>query len=838
VLEYRDFTLQKVPPGANTSTFSDKGRRIGAIILFFFLLAPSLRAQTPRVVLETTVTGLSAPVYYTTARDGTNRRFVVEQAGRIRVLQPGSSNFTTFLDISSRVLFDGEQGLLGLAFHPQFSTNRRFFVHYTRQPDRATVIAEFRVSVGDPNIADPTPIVLLTIPQPSDRHKGGMIEFGSDGLLYIATGDGGPGNDPANRAQNLEELLGKFLRLDVDHAGTVPTVFAYGFRNPWRFSFDRLTGQIYAGDVGQGAREEIDIVTNGGNYGWRIWEGTQCTNLGPTSCSAPGFIPPIIDYENTGIAGRCAVIGGYVYRGVQGSLPYGAYVFGDSCSGEIFMFKDGTMSVLLDNDFSISSFGEDDAGEIYVVFLGGSVFRLTNPDKPTPSPAPPPTPPPAPPPPPSPGGLTFTVGGATFVTSTTGNAAAIETGYARVQAAVGSNLPSGLAIFGFRSRGTLVSETSVPISPLISSGRIYAEVGGVVQTGIAIVNPNNQAVSIDFFFTDSNGTNFGEGSFSIPANQQITAFLNEAPFNGGNPLFGTFSFSSSGLVAAIALRGFYNERSEFLMTTLPVVQPRDITTGSLTLPHFADGEGWRTQVVLVNPVDSVLTGSVQFVGSQGQTLRSEPFTIAPRSAARFQTAGTSTTVQSGSVRISVAAGSIAPAATSILAYRANGVTVSQAGASAIPDRTLFLLYGELSGAVRTGVAVANPSGVPLTVTITFAGRVASLDIPANGQRAFFLNEISQFASLPSPLQGVISISGASPIAVNGIRGRSNERRDFLITTTAVVNPFAPVTSAELVFPYFADGAGYSTQFVLFGSSAAGTIYFFDPTGHPRTLSFQ
>ena len=378
----------------------------------------------------------------------------------------------------------------------------------------------------------------------------------------------------------------------------------------------------------------------------------------------------------------------------------------------------------------------------------------------------------------------------------------------------------------------------MPISPLISSGRIFAEVVGGVQTGIAIVNPNNQSVSIDFFFTDSNGRNFGEGSFSIPANQQIAGFLNEAPFNGGNPLFGTFSFSSSSLVAAIALRGFYNERSEFLMTTLPVVQPGVTTTDSFTLPHFADGGGWRSQVVLINPVDSTLTGSVQFVGSQGQALRSEPFAIAPRSVARFQTEGTSTTVQSGSVRVSVAAGNIAPAATSIFAYRTNGVTVSQAGAAAVPDRTLFLLYGELSGTVRTGLAVANPSASPLTVTVTFAGQVASLDIPANGQRAFFLNEIPQFASLSLPLQGVISISGSSPLAVTGIRGRTNERRDFLITTTAVVNPFAPVTSSELVFPYFADGAGYSTQFVLFGSNAAGTMYFFDPTGQPKALSFQ
>jgi hypothetical protein len=237
-------------------------------------------------------------------------------------------------------------------------------------------------------------------------------------------------------------------------------------------------------------------------------------------------------------------------------------------------------------------------------------------------------------------------------------------------------------------------------------------------------------------------------------------------------------------------------------------------------------------VVLINPTDSTLTGSVQFVAIQGQALRSEPFAIAPRSVARFQTDGTSTTAQSGSWRVSPADGNIAPAAISIFTYRANGVTVSQAGAATLPDGTAFLLYGELSETIRTGLAVANPSGVPLTVTITFGGKVASLDIPANGQRAFFLNEIPQFASLSLP--GVISVSGSSPLAVTGIRGRRNERRDFLITTTAAVNSSALVT-VELVFPFFADGAGYSTQFILFGSSAAGTIYFFDPTGQPKTL---
>ena len=219
------------------------------------------------------------PVYLTNAKDGTNRRFIVQQRGQILVLQPGSSSPTLFLDISNRVLYGGERGLLGLAFHPQFSSNRRFFVNYTRRFDGATVIAEYRVSAGNPNVADTTETVLLTIPQPYENHNGGMIEFGPDGYLYIGMGDGGSGNDPGNRAQNLEELLGKMLRIDVDRPQIPPPgnpfvgapgrdeIFAYGFRNPWRFSFDRLTGELYVGDVGQSAREEIDIVTPW----WQLW---------------------------------------------------------------------------------------------------------------------------------------------------------------------------------------------------------------------------------------------------------------------------------------------------------------------------------------------------------------------------------------------------------------------------------------------------------------------------------------------------------------------------------------------------------------------------------------
>lgn len=795
--------------------------RIWGTVVLAVWFAGAANAQTVRIALQPVISGLNQPLYFTSAKDGTNRRFIVEQPGRIRVMQPGATTATLFLDISNRIVAGGERGLLGLAFHPQFAANRRFFVNYTRQPDGATVVAEYRVSAANPNVADTAEAVWLVIPQPFENHNGGMIEFGPDGLLYIGMGDGGSGNDPGNRAQNLNELLGKMLRLDVERPGSAPSIFAYGFRNPWRFSFDRLTGQLYAADVGQSSREEIDIVVAGGNYGWRVWEGTRCTNLGPAPCSAPGFIPPIADYANTGPAGRCSITGGYVYRGTQASLPYGAYIFGDFCSGEILMLKDGVPTVLLDTTLNISSFGEDEAGEICVVALGGSVQRITNPDAVRASTR----------------TFTMTDRGAASM-STAGSDSTLVTGYSRIQASAGSALPSGLAIFGYQQRGVTVSEASAPASPLIQSGRVYAEVNGSVNTGIAIANPNSGAVTVSFFFTDATGRDFGQGATTIPANQQIARFLNEAPFNGGSSIQGTFTFSASALVSAIALRGFTNERSEFLLTTLPVVDPGAAPAETLTIPHFADGGGWTTQVVLVNPTDTSLGGTIQFLSQSGQTISTAPYAISPRSSTRQATSGSGTAVQVGSVRVSPASGGIAPSGLSIFSYRIGGVTVTEAGVPALRSGTAFRTYVESSGGTQAGIAIANPSTSAASVDLEMEGLSSTLNIPPGGQTALFLTEISGFRSLPSSIQGVLRITSSTPISLTSLRGRTNERREFLITTTTPVDESATITSSELLFPHFAEGAGYSMQFVLFGRPSSGTIYFFGQSGQPVNVLFR
>lgn len=370
-------------------------------------VAPTAEAQRDKIInaptalqLQTVLSGLSNTVFVTHAHDGTNRLFILEKAGRIRVAQQGASTTTVFLDITSRVLSTGnEQGLLGLAFHPQYAINGRFFVYYTRPGSGADsgrlTIAEYHVSPADPNVADfNSEIILLTIQHPTNtNHNGGMMAFGTDGYLYIGTGDGGSGDDPPNNAQTTTVLLGKMLRIDVNTPnGSIPysspptnpffgstpgadEIYAYGLRNPWRWSFDRVTGQLICGDVGQGTREEIDIITLGGNYGWRIMEGMICNPDINSSCTPPsGSILPIFDYTHS--AGRCSITGGYIYRGFRSTVPVSAYVYADYCTGEIWQLQSGTNTLLIDTSLNITSFGEDEAGEVYVVGQNGTINRL------------------------------------------------------------------------------------------------------------------------------------------------------------------------------------------------------------------------------------------------------------------------------------------------------------------------------------------------------------------------------------------------------------------------------------------------------------------------------
>ena len=390
---------------------------LGTIVFLGALLA-SLPASGG-VVLAQIASGIGSPTDIQNARDGSGRLFFVQQTGQIMVWKDGVVLPTAFLNISSLILAGGERGLLGLAFHPDYRNNGYFYVNYTRSPDGATVVARYSRSATDLDVADTqSATVLLTIAQPYANHNGGAVRFGPDGYLYIGMGDGGSANDPRNNAQDLTSLLGKMLRIDVNtttgplpygippdnpyvgsqQPGVRTEVWAYGLRNPWRFSFDGVAGDLFIGDVGQNAREEIDFVragTAGGmNFGWRVMEGTQCTNLGGgPPCNDPGFTPPIVDYDH---GQGCSITGGYLYRGravpeliltsppATGQLFNGVYVYGDYCSGTIWRISATAAggvsnSVLLASGLLITTFGEDENGEIHVADArGAKIYRLVS----------------------------------------------------------------------------------------------------------------------------------------------------------------------------------------------------------------------------------------------------------------------------------------------------------------------------------------------------------------------------------------------------------------------------------------------------------------------------
>jgi glucose/arabinose dehydrogenase len=350
---------------------------------------------------EPVAAGLRFPLGVTHAGDGSGRLISLEQTGRV-VVHDGSQVLPSpFLDVSALISCCDEQGLLGLAFHPRFATNGLFYVNYTNTAGD-TVIARYQVS-GDPNRADPASAqILLTVAQPFANHNGGQLAFGPDGFLYIALGDGGDGGDPGNRAQNLGTLLGKILRLDVDGAspyaipadnpfrttqGAQPEIWAYGLRNPWRFSFDRLTGDLFIADVGQNVREEVNFQPaaspGGENYGWRRMEGTLCFNP-PSGCNDGTLTLPILEYDHRSTPRNCSITGGYRYRGARFPQFLARYFYGDFCSGRIWNgIQNGetwSAAELIITTFGITSFGEDEGGELYVVHHGsgtnGTLQRL------------------------------------------------------------------------------------------------------------------------------------------------------------------------------------------------------------------------------------------------------------------------------------------------------------------------------------------------------------------------------------------------------------------------------------------------------------------------------
>jgi glucose/arabinose dehydrogenase len=344
------------------------------------------------ITLTKVAGGFNHPVAIANAADGSGRLFIAEQGGLVKILHNGLVSPTPFLNITSQVTpAGGEQGFLGIAFPPGFAARNSFYVNYTNRIGIGnTVVARFGLT-SDPDRADSAARTqLLTITQPFANHNGGQLAFGPDGLLYIGSGDGGSSGDPLGNAQNLSVLLGKVLRIDV-LSGSAPyaipagnpfanEIWAYGLRNPWRFSFDRTTGDLYLADVGQDLVEEINFQPAGSgagsNYGWNVREGDRC--FADPACSSAGFTPPVAVYLHG--SGDCSVTGGYVYRGSTASLR-GTYLYGDFCSGRIWgLQQNGTTwasRLLNDTAFSISTFGEDETGELYVAdYATGDLYRI------------------------------------------------------------------------------------------------------------------------------------------------------------------------------------------------------------------------------------------------------------------------------------------------------------------------------------------------------------------------------------------------------------------------------------------------------------------------------
>ncbi len=344
--------------------------------------------------LELITDGLSAPVGMAVAGDGSNRLFVIEQKGIVRIIKDGRLMPQPFLDISTLVDHGSESysemGLLGIAFHPKYKQNGKFYLYYSAPAnsasmDHISIVGEFRVSASDPNRADTAQRIVMRIPQPESNHNGGQLAFGPDGFLYIGLGDGGGGGDkhgPIGNGQNRDTWLGKILRIDINTApeyaipgdnpfsrsGGKPEIWAWGLRNPWRFSFDRENGQLFCGDVGQNEFEEIDIIEKGKNYGWRIMEAGHCYEN--DNCDTGDMVLPISEYSH---AEGNSVTGGYVYRGKKYPQMQGRYVFGD-WSGKIFILSREELSWVRSRlepsdkkEYNVNSFGEDEAGELYLL---------------------------------------------------------------------------------------------------------------------------------------------------------------------------------------------------------------------------------------------------------------------------------------------------------------------------------------------------------------------------------------------------------------------------------------------------------------------------------------
>jgi len=446
--------------------------------------------------------------------------------------------------------------------------------------------------------------------------------------------------------------------------------------------------------------------------------------------------------------------------------------------------------------------------------------------------------------------------------ATAGKGLSAVAGYGSLFSRNSDGALAGLAIFSARKGGVTVSETAVPASAPVSSGRIYADLLGSHRTGIAFANPSEAAAELNYYFTDSVGNDLNRGTIALGPRMQFARFLDQEPFNGGDSFVGTFSWTSNTPLAAMALREEFEDDNES-MTALPVARIEPLASQTQVLAHFADGGGWKTQVVLVNTTDTVLKGSLEFFGQGSGEEMAQPvevtvngvkgsrfsYDLPPRSARPFSTEGLQSHTQSGSVWIVPAAGDPAPSAQGIFTYKGGGKTITMAGVVAVIPDSRFRIYAELSGgsfktgdsgSTMTGIAVSNVTDNAVVVNLVLrrldgtAAKMASLPVSPRGQRALFLNQIPEFSAMSTPQQRVLEVSPLSgSIAVTGLRSRINEKGEFLIAATPPLDE--DDGPGDRVFPHIVDGGGYSTQIVLISSTnqnATGRVQFFSQSGRP------
>src|SRR3989441_3029242 len=451
--------------------------------------------------------------------------------------------------------------------------------------------------------------------------------------------------------------------------------------------------------------------------------------------------------------------------------------------------------------------------------------------------------------------------GGTNSFQTSGSGPLLMTGYARIQPDSNSVAPSGVAVYGLRSGATLISETGVPVSTMVTSGLLYVEVSGSVKTGLAIANPNNDDVKIDYVLTPSNNVQLSiGGSLTISGNTQIAKFLDEWPFGlAGN--IGVLVFTASAPVGMTALRGYTNDRGELLVSTLPLLDPSaPLSTLPAYVPQFAVNGGWRTELILINTQDNPVSGTISFTDPSGNpitvpidtvTRNSVDYTVPQRRTVKFILPDSGPTLLTGAIRITPVSGDRAPVPLAVFANTTGGIRVSEATVLGLQG-TQLRTYVEKSnvgaiGSVQSGLAIANASGAAANATLelfdlngTTTGLTTKLTIPVGGKVAKFADEM--FASLAASFRGILRITSDNPVSVIGLRARINERKDFLMTTIPVNQEVSEGSSAEVMFPHLIDSGGYTTQFIVIntvsGQTSSGNILFRTNGGQIMDLPVQ